>query len=154
MKVRAEVDGSMFRLDEDTPRSHLTSVSTLPGEAPVASPSWPSEAAPDFTIRARTAARELSSRVSQEQRDALYAELDQLKQRQFEVGTLPRKELSRLKMVQWQIETIEEADLGDTFDMYRNVVRTTELLADKIDNFQKEIKGLQQRRGVHKKGRR
>jgi len=70
-------------------------------------------------------------------------------------GTLSKRETARLGYVRWQIERLEDADVGDALDELERLADLNESLADEIETFAGSVKDVRkhwQRRNRPRRG--
>jgi hypothetical protein len=124
-----QVAGGLWSLER--PRSQGATVVERGSVAPVA-------------IDPRQAGRELARGVSPTERDALYEEHARLADAHFTRG-LSRREQARFRFLQWQIDNIEDADVGEELDALETLAVAHEALAADIDRFSQQVASVRRR---------
>jgi hypothetical protein len=85
------------------------------------------------------AARSIAARTPQGRIDALHDEHRRLVGKKME-QPLERRELARLGLVRWELERIEDAELGPTLDFWERLADEQKRLSEEVMAFASEVK--------------
>ncbi len=88
----------------------------------------------DATRAAARVARELSGAIPEEVKQQLYEEHGQLVEKSFVEDLLPQ-ESNRLRYLRWQIDRLQDADIGDSLDRLDDLASLHKKIADEVSAF-------------------
>lgn len=94
---------------------------------------------------ARLVGRRLAAAIPEEHIAALASERTELVQKEF-VDGLSRAEQIRLTRIDWELDRIEDAAIGDQLDFLEHVAATTRRLAEEVQDMNARLAHLKRRR--------
>jgi hypothetical protein len=98
-------------------------------------------------------ARALVRKIPQAVWDQLFQERAQLLDK-AEAQELTKKENTRLKHINWQLDNLDDATIGPSLDTIGMIADAYEQLAEDVQNYAHEIKHIQNRKRRSHRGRR
>lgn len=91
---------------------------------------------------ARATSRALARAVSEAEVSELMAEHGTLVDKKFEDGTLSSRDRARLAYVRWQIDRIEDANIGEQLDLLEHLTELHESISAEVADFANQVRAV------------